>query len=276
MKLHLIQMTSVPDVQSNLAFVEASLEQAQDVLEGGIVVLPECFALFGGRDIDNLAIAEHIGEGPVQTQLANLAKQFKVYLVAGSFPTKTDSPEKFSASCLVFSPTGELVTDYQKIHLFDVQVADGTGSYLESRTTEPGNKVVSFDTEFGRVGVAICYDLRFPALFQELAKQQVELVVLPSAFTQKTGEAHWHLLLQARAVENQFYIAGCNQTGVHANGRETYGHSLVADAWGNIISDAGTAPGLYSTELNLQKSADIREKMPVRRHNRFESNLRRK
>jgi nitrilase len=182
---------------------------------------------------------------------------------------------KFYASCLVFGSNGEQLAHYQKIHLFDVQVADGTGNYLESKSTEPGNKVVVFDTDFGRIGVAICYDLRFPGLFQKLAELGAEAVVLPSAFTQKTGEAHWQMLLQARAVENQFYMIGCNQSGRHLNGRETYGHSMVVDPWGRVIGDAGTHLGLVTVKIDSQNSQQIREKMPVRHHNRFETQLRR-
>lgn len=273
MRIHLLQMCSEPNVTANLNFVRQCLQQHAETLKGGIVLLPECFALFGGKDKENLAIAEVIGSGSTQQQLSELANEFNVYIIAGSFPTQSNIQDKFFASCLVYSPQGELICDYQKIHLFDVQVADGTGSYLESKTTEPGNKVVCFDTPHGRIGLAICYDLRFPGLFQSLAKQGVDVIVLPSAFTQKTGEAHWHTLLKARAIENQIFVAGCNQSGTHANGRETYGHSLVISPWGDVMFDAQKQLGLFTVELPLTDIQPIRNKMPIQIHNRFNTEL---
>jgi predicted amidohydrolase len=273
MKAFVIQMTSVPDVQNNIAFVEQCLTSYpnQHELRNSIVVLPECFALFGGRDKDNLGIAENIGSGPIQTQLARLAVKFELYLVAGSMPTTSENSAKFYASTLVFAPSGKLIADYQKIHLFDVEVSDSTGSYLESNSTEPGQNVVCFDTEFGKVGLAICYDLRFPGLFQALREQGVVAIVLPSAFTETTGQAHWQPLIQARAIENQVFMIASDQNGVHSNGRETHGHSMIVSPWGKVLCNAKRENGLFGSTLDIDELKKIRKKMPVAQHNHFVS-----
>jgi len=233
--------------------------------------LPECFAFFGGKESDNLNLAETLGSGAVQTHLSQLASRYSCYLVAGSFPIKTEAGRRYKPICLVYGPNGELLCHYQKIHLFDVDVADGTKRYRESDGAEPGQDVVTFDTPWGRVGVAICYDLRFPGLFQQLRDKGAELVVLPSAFTEKTGDAHWHILMRARAVENQYFMLGCNQVGTHANGRETYGHSLVVDPWGDVLLDMEQEIGTAFTTLEKDKLETIRRQMPVANHNRFHS-----
>jgi len=265
-----IQMQSVPDVDANLTFVEAQMAACNDI-QGSLVLLPECFAYFGGPDGMNLKIAEDLGHGPVQTRLSALAKQHRCYLVAGSFPIATESGKRFKPMCLVFSPEGKRICEYQKIHLFDVEVADGTKQYRESDSAEPGEMLACFDTPWGRVGLAICYDLRFAGLFQNLTQQGAELIVLPSAFTQTTGAAHWHILLQARAIENQVFVAGCNQSGVHENGRETYGHSLVVDPWGTILIDAKEEIGAKGAVIDKDSLKAVRRKMPVSTHNRFNS-----
>ncbi|MFC6441190.1 carbon-nitrogen hydrolase family protein [Bowmanella sp. JS7-9] len=266
--LMVLQMTSCPDVESNLAFVESQLA-GLTVTEPTMVVLPECFACFGGGDNAQANIAETIGNGPVQQRLAQLAKTFGVWIVAGSFPTRNSFDHRFSASCLVFNDQGELIADYQKIHLFDVQVADNTGRYAESASTQPGNKIVCFDSPFGRVGVAICYDLRFAGLFQAMG--EIDVLVLPAAFTAVTGQAHWLPLLRARAIELQCYVAAANQTGIHANGRQTYGHSSVISPWGEVLVELPAATGLVGTKIDYALLADIRQRMPVGQHNCFRS-----
>lgn len=272
-----LQMTSTPDVKENLAFVRSALlEKSRTLgagLHGSIVVLPECFACFGGKDNLNLGIAEETGNGSVQLELADIAKEFGIYLVAGSFPTKSQNKNKFLATCLVFDPSGMLIADYQKIHLFDVEVDDNTGSYRESDSTQAGNKLVVFDTPAGKVGVAICYDLRFPGLFQELRSLGANTIVLPSAFTELTGDAHWLPLIQARAIENQLYMVAANQNGVHQNGRQTFGHSVVVSPWGNILVNAERQNGLFGAALDMVKLQEIRSKMPVFVHNQFKSRL---
>lgn len=273
MKLFNLQMTSVPDVEQNLAEVTVLLEKSAEQVKGHIVVLPECFAFFGGKDRQQFAISEPISHGPIYSKLSEIAKRFEICLVAGSVPVNCEVPDKFSNTCFVFGPDGEALAEYQKIHLFDVQVGDNTGSYRESETAEAGNKVSVFEYRGVKIGIAICYDLRFAGLFQQLERAGAEVVVLPSAFTQKTGEAHWHTLIGARAIENQCYFAGCNQVGVHQNGRQTYGHSLIVDPWGQILSDAGSQVGLFGADIDLDKLKQIRMAMPVASHNRFQSKL---
>lgn len=273
-KVFNLQMTSAPNVEENISTVRGLLEANAGDVNGHIVVLPECFALFGGKESDSLAIVQPIGEGELQSSLAAIAREFNIYLVAGSMPITGNDSKKFKNVCLVYGPTGELVVDYQKIHLFDVTVADGTKNYRESDTAEAGNKLAFFKVGELKVGVAICYDLRFPGLFQMLKQDfAVDLILLPSAFTKTTGAAHWHTLVQARAIETQCYFAACNQVGRHQNGRETFGHSLIVDPWGQIKSDAKLDIGLFGADLDTNYLAQIRSQMPVAEHNRISYKL---
>lgn len=217
-----IQMNSSESVADNLQFVEKQLQNLQ-AQRPCLVVLPECFACFGGKEDTILNIAEDLGHGPIQQKLKAMAKQYDVWLVAGSMPITCGLQNKYTASCLLIDNAGNLVEEYQKIHLFDVQVADNTGSYLESRTTQGGSKLVVTNTPFGVLGMAICYDVRFAGMFQAMAEiSQLDILTLPAAFTQRTGQAHWDALLTARAIENQCYLVAANQTGEHGNKRQTY------------------------------------------------------
>lgn len=273
-KVFNLQMTSAPNVEENISTVQSLLNERADEVSGNIVVLPECFAYFGGKESGSFDIVQPIGAGQLQADLANIARKFKIYLVAGSMPITGNDSKKFKNVCLVFGPTGELVLDYQKIHLFDVTVADGTKNYRESDTAEAGDRLAIFKVGELNVGIAICYDLRFPGLFQILRQDfEVDLILLPSAFTKTTGAAHWHTLVQARAIETQCYVAACNQVGRHQNGRETYGHSLIVDPWGQILSDAKLDIGLYSAELDINYLAQVRRQMPVAEHNRIDYKL---
>lgn len=269
-KLVAIQMVSEPDVDKNLQQVRVQLQQ----LEAGqdyLVVLPECFAFFGGGDARMLDIAETKGQGKIQQCLSDMAREFKVWIVAGTIPLLNQQGDKFTASCLLIDSLGEVVTEYQKIHLFDVEVADNTGSYLESRYTQAGQHLSVVDTPFGRLGLAVCYDVRFPGLFQAMG--QVDILALPAAFTKVTGEAHWHSLLKARSIENQCYLVAAGQGGVHANGRETYGHSLILSPWGETLAEIRCGAGLVTSAFDLTRTLQIRQKMPVAGHNRFRSNF---
>jgi nitrilase len=242
-----------------------------------LVVLPEGALCFAGAEDANLQLQEPLGlqeqaVQPVQFQLSALAKKFAVYLLVGTFPTTTSDPKRFAASSLLFSPQGLLIADYQKIHLFDALISDGTGQYLESAKTMPGEKITL--AELGehselKLGMAVCYDMRFPGLFQALARRGMNVLALPSAFTTVTGDAHWHTLLRARAIETQSFVIAPAQTGRHQNGRETYGHSLIIDPWGRILADAGTAPGLIYADIDLMQASELRERMPLLHHNRF-------
>lgn len=295
MKAYNLQMTSSPNVNENLAFIERELTRLGPELANQLVVLPECFSCFGGKEYANFEVAElqwqlntkfdeaesHLTTTPVQNTLSRLANEHKIYLVAGTFPIKVNAIDneqnrdgnKVKPTTLVYAPDGRLMTSYQKIHLFDVDVNDNTGSYRESDTWQAGEQLSYFDTPWGRVGLAICYDVRFPSLFQKLAELGCQAIVLPSAFTQKTGQAHWQVLIQARAIENQVYMVACDQTGTHANHRNTFGHSLVVNPWGEILSNAQDRLGLFGAEMNLETLHSVRASMPLQQHNQFSVNL---
>lgn len=270
-----LQMNSVPDHKTNLKMIRTQLSEKKHEIKNSLVLLPECFAYFGGGEKGHFRIAESLNDpnAEIQNYLADLAAEFEIYLIAGTFPIKSEGDRRVLPMTLVFSPKGELVSKYQKLHLFDVDVGDATGSYRESSTWQPGEEIGYFDCEWGRIGLTICYDLRFPSLYQKLARLGCQAIVVPSAFTQTTGAAHWHVLLRARAIENQVYMIATNQTGVHNNDRETYGHSLIVDPWGDVLVDAKKELGLFGVELNKDKLDKIRAAMPVGKHNRFSVEL---
>lgn len=265
-----LQMTSTPNVDENLDNVAKEMAAA-NIEINSLVVLPECFACFGGKDKGQLAIAENKGEGLIQQRLSALAAQYQCYIVSGTFPVKTDNPEKFSAACMLYGTEGEVLADYRKIHMFDVSVNDNTGSYRESATTQAGTEVVTINTPIGNIGLAVCYDVRFPGLFSAMG--DIDILVLPAAFTQRTGEAHWHALLQARAIEKQCFVVAANQSGVHANGRETYGHSIVLSPWGETLAERKTDVGFVAAKVDIAERETIKQNMPVAEHNRFRSHF---
>ncbi|WP_158965662.1 carbon-nitrogen hydrolase family protein [Paraglaciecola sp. L3A3] len=268
-----IQMTSTPDVAENLQFVEQQLLDLP-AQRPCLVVLPECFACFGAEDNKAFDIAEVKGNGPVQDRLSELAKEFNVWIVAGSFPLLCKTPNKYTASCLLFNNLGEIIDEYQKIHLFDVTVSDNTGTYKESRFTQAGNSLTVVSTPFGNLGLAVCYDIRFAAMFVAMSQQMpMDVLALPAAFTQQTGLAHWQSLLAARAIENQCYLIAADQTGIHANQRQTYGHSCIISPWGEVLANLPTDTGLIHSQINHNLLDDIRSKMPVHQHNQFRSQL---
>ena len=268
-----MQMTSSPLVEDNLLYVEQQLKLLP-TRRPCLVVLPECFACFGGGDKVMLDIAEDLHLGPIQQTLKQFAKQYDIWLVAGSLPIRCPSTNKFTASCLLINEHGEIIEEYQKIHLFDVQVADNTGTYLESRYTQAGNTLAVIDTPFGKLGLAICYDIRFAGMFMAMSQiAQLDVLTLPAAFTQQTGQAHWHSLLRARAIENQCYIVAANQTGKHRNKRQTYGHSCIISPWGETLAELPHDTGMIHAQIDHQLLADIRINMPAYQHNKFRSHL---
>jgi predicted amidohydrolase len=254
-----------------------NLQQIRDLLtqipteRPQLVVLPEGVMCFDGPVDANQRLQEPLGAGEWQQQLAALASEFSIYLLVGTFPTQTADANKFAASSLLFAPEGNLIADYQKIHLFDADVADGTASYRESNRTAAGQKVTVAELPGLKLGMAVCYDMRFPGLFQAMLQQGMTVLALPSAFTTVTGAAHWHTLLRARAIETQSFVIAPAQTGCHQQGRQTYGHSLIIDPWGTVLADAGETPGLISVAVDLTEVSALRAKMPVQRHNRFTS-----
>ncbi|WP_111978304.1 carbon-nitrogen hydrolase family protein [Algibacillus agarilyticus] len=272
-----LQLNSSPDLQANFSAVYALCQQLKEA-EHRLVVLPECWAIFGGIEAAQLEQAETLGQGPIQTFLANLAQEFGLWLVSGTIPIKADpikagsikaSNNKFYAACLVFNPQGRCVAQYNKIHLFDVEVADNTQHYLESKYTQAGQDIVVLETPFAKIGLAVCYDVRFPELFRVMQNQGADIICLPSAFTFLTGEAHWQPLIQARAIENQCFMVAAGQTGTHRNGRKTWGHSLIVDGWGKRLAQATEEPCIVQTLVDLTSLTAIRAKMPNKQHRKI-------
>ncbi len=263
-----IQMVSGSDVDRNLRVAERLIHEA--VQAGAqLVLLPENFALFESKQLFQLAVDEE-KTGRINSWLSELSKSLNIWLFAGSFPVLSETPgsQKVRSALLVYNPKGEIVGRYDKRHLFDVEVSDGQGSYRESAVIEPGNELIVVDTDVGRVGLSICYDLRFPDHFWQLREQGAEIIVVPSAFTKVTGNAHWEVLLRARAVETQCFILGANQGGVHSPTRETSGESMVIDPWGVVLSRCGTGEAMGVAELDFALLRQVRQQMPVLLHRR--------
>ena len=261
MKVAAIQMISGPVVADNLQ--RAALLIAQAASAGAqLVALPEYFPLIGASDADRLDARETDQHGPIQTFLALAAKQHGLWLVGGSLPMLANDPQKMRNTCLVFNPQGLRVARYDKIHLFGFR--QGEEAYDEAATIEAGQQIVSVDLPFGRVGIAICYDLRFPELFRAMG--EIDLLVLPAAFTETTGSAHWELLLRARAVENQCYVLASAQGGRHPNGRMTHGNSMLIDPWGDIVARMDKGEGVIAGDLEKSRIVDIRGRLPALAH----------
>jgi nitrilase len=265
MKIAAVQMISGPDVAPNLATAARLIADAA-AAGAQLVTLPEYFPLIGATDADRLAAREVDGNGPIQDFLALTARQHGLWLIGGSIPLMADNPAKLRNSCLVFDPQGKRVARYDKIHLFGFK--KGEEAYDEAATIERGDQVVAFDSPFGRIGIAICYDLRFPELFRSMAQlpNAVDLLVLPAAFTETTGRAHWELLLRARAVENQCYVLAAAQGGQHPNGRMTHGNSMVIDPWGEVLARMDKGEGVVLAELDRQRLVDTRSSLPALKH----------
>lgn len=273
-----IQLTSTPDVDHNLHVIEQQLKQLRKehsgVNEQLLVVLPECCLFFGGQDKAQLTLAEQtFTTHSLSKSLANLAKKYQCFLVAGSIPLWLPEQQKFTNSCQMFSPVGELLCQYNKIHLFDVDVDDSEKCYRESKYTKAGNHVSLAELPFANVGLTICYDLRFPELFRQLTVLGAEIICVPAAFTKVTGKAHWLPLLQARAIENQVYIVAAGQQGIHQNGRETWGHSIIIDPWGETQALLESGVGYISAPFKANRINDVRTNIPVAKHNQFSVRL---
>ena len=262
-----IQMTSGRDVTVNLR--EAGRLMAKAAAQGAqLIVLPENFALMARDDAERLAAGEVDGSGRIQDFLADKAQTLKAWIVGGTLPVLA-SRERVHARCPVYNPQGRRVAHYDKIHLFDVEVGGGE-SYHESARTEAGTKPVVVTTPFGKLGLAVCYDLRFPELFRALEAQGATLFAVPSAFTRTTGERHWALLTRTRAVENLCFMIAAAQAGRHENGRETWGHSLIADPWGELLAERRTAdPGVVTATLDPAHQTRLRTKFPALKHRRL-------
>ncbi len=258
-------MASGPDVEANL--LEAGrLIGAVAEAGAGLVVLPENFALMGRTEFDKLDCMENVGNGMIQQFLADSARRNSVWIVGGTLPIVASVSGKIRASCLVFDDQGQQVARYDKMHLFDVDVPGTDEQYRESDTIEAGTEPVVLNTPFGRLGIAVCYDLRFPELFRRMLSSGVEIIVLPAAFTEKTGAAHWDVLVRARAVENLCYVVAAAQGGFHVNGRQTHGRSMIVDPWGKVLDKKDTGPGYVLARIDLQLLNRLRSSFPVLDH----------
>jgi nitrilase len=265
MKAAALQMTSGPDVEANLAEARLLLEEAH-AADARVAVLPENFAFMGIHDADKLAVGESLGGGPIQDFLAATAQRLGLWVIAGTIPIRVAGDARVAAALLVYNAQGERVARYDKIHLFDVEIPERAESYRESANMAPGKTPVVVDTPIGRVGLAVCYDVRFPELFRNLSAQGAQVFVLPSAFTAPTGRAHWETLLRARAIENLCHMIAPAQSGFHANGRETYGDSMIVDHWGRILGRLPRGRGCVSADIDLIRQAEARESFPALLH----------
>ena len=267
MKLAAVQMASGPQVAANLNEAERLIAKAA-AAGAKLVVLPENFAIMAMRDEDRLAVAERDGAGPIQEFLANTARQHGLWLVGGTIPVQARDVGRVRAACLLFNDHGERVARYDKIHLFDVKLDNGE-EYNESRAIEPGDAVVVADTPFGRLGLSVCYDLRFPELYRQLLDRGAQLIAAPSAFTLHTGRAHWEVLVRARAIENLVTMVAAAQGGYHVNGRETYGDSMIVNSWGEVLDRLPRGSGVVQAEYDGRQAENTRTRFPSIHHRRL-------
>jgi predicted amidohydrolase len=263
MKVSAIQLNSQPDFEQNLEMTYDLVKKAAGK-GANLVALPENFA-FMGDEQKRLEQAEEISKA-VERDLMEWAKEFEVYLLGGGYPVPAGNGKVYNRARLI-NPKGENIAEYNKIHLFDVELSEKE-TYRESDMVQAGSEIVVADLpEFGmKAGLSICYDVRFPELYREMAKQGAHILFVPAAFTRPTGKAHWETLLKARAIENSVFVVAPAQTGKHGARRETYGHALIIDPWGNILADAGEEPGMAMDELNLDDLKEVRRKLPALEH----------
>ena len=256
-----IQMASSPQVSSNL--IEAERLIALAATQGAkIVVLPEYFCIMGIKDIDKVQVREKPNDGPIQSFLSKMARDHKIWLIGGTIPLTSNFPNKVRNSCLVYNDKGVQVARYDKIHLFGLDL--GTEHYHEENTIESGDQVVSVDTPYGKIGLSVCYDLRFPELYRAMG--HVDMIVIPSAFTETTGKAHWEPLIRARAIENLCYVIAPAQGGYHLSGRETHGNSMIVDPWGVILDRLPRGSGVVIANINRDYQTSLRKSLPALKH----------
>jgi len=263
-----VQMATGPDPDANLREAERLIRGAAEA-GAELVVLPENFGFMGKSHRDLLGQQERDGAGRLQSFLSATAARYGIWLVGGTIPLATQAPGHVRAACLVFDGHGERVARYDKIHLFDVDVPDTDETYRESATIEPGDDILVIDSPCGRLGVAVCYDLRFPELFRHMLAGGVELLAIPASFTAATGKAHWATLVRARAIENLAYVIAAAQGGCHANGRETYGRSMILDPWGSVLDQLPRGAGFICCPLDRDAQASVRRSFPVLEHRRL-------
>ncbi len=259
-----IQMASGPSVSANLEEATRLIEDAV-AQHARLVVLPEYFCIFGMRDTDKLSVMEKPGDGQIQSFLSATAERLGIWLVGGSVPLESPDPAKVYNSCLVYADDGQQVARYDKIHLFGLSM--GHENYAEEKTIAAGNEVVTLDSPFGRIGLSICYDLRFPELFRKMTN--ADIILAPAAFTAVTGRAHWEVLVRARAIENLAYVIAPAQGGYHVNGRETNGDSMIVDPWGIVVKRLPRGSGAVVAKLDPEYQARIRASLPALKHRKL-------
>jgi len=263
-----IQMASGPNIDANLIEAGRSIQAAAEA-GARLIVLPENFALMGLSETDNLKFAEKEGSGKIQDFLSEQAEKNKAWIVGGTTPVVADEPDKINAACLVYDDQGKQVARYDKIHLFDVEIIDSGENYTESMTIKPGNEAIVVDSPFGKLGLAICYDLRFPELFRTLLDKGAEIFVVPSAFTAITGRAHWEVIVRARAIENLSFVIAAAQGGYHVSGRETFGDSMIVDPWGTVLDRLPSGSGFVVADIDEDRLKNIRRNFPAIDHRKI-------
>jgi deaminated glutathione amidase len=256
-----IQMASGPNVKGNLEEASRLIDMACSI-GVRIVVLPEYFAIMGMKDTDKINVREKHGDGPIQQWMSATAAKHRIWLIGGSIPIEASVPNKVRNTCLVYDREGKEVARYDKIHLFNLAL--GSENFSEERTIEAGDKVVVVESPYGRIGLSICYDLRFPELYRAMG--EVDMIVVPSAFTATTGKAHWEALIRARAIENLAYVIAPAQGGFHVNGRETHGDSMIVDPWGMVLDHLPRGSGVVVAGINPQYQQTIRKSLPALTH----------
>ena len=253
-----IQMVSEPDVAPNLAAAARLIAQAAG--EGArLVALPEFFCILGRHESDKVKVRERDGAGPIQDFLAQAAQRNRVWMIGGTVPLECGDPARVRSACLVYDDSGRRIARYDKMHLFAYRT--GTESYDESRTIEPGSEPRAIESPFGRLGLSVCYDLRFPELYRRF--ERIDAWFAPSAFTATTGAAHWETLVRARAIENLCYVVAPAQGGLHRNGRRTHGHTMVVDPWGEIVAERAEGEGFVLAEIDSGRLAEVRQSLPA-------------
>ncbi len=267
-----IQMASGPNVGANLTEAARLISRAVDA-GAELLVLPENFAIMGLHEEDKVKVRETYGQGPIQDFLAEQAHQHRVWIVGGTIPLTAKDSQHVRAACLLFDDEGGVKARYDKVHLFDVHLSESKETYDESTTTEPGETSTVVDTPFGRLGLAVCYDLRFPELFRRLSDEGAEIFAIPSAFTAITGRAHWEVLVRARAIENLCYVIAAAQGGYHVNGRETHGDSMIVDPWGRVLDRLPRGSGFVVSSVDIVKVRNTRRNFPVLEHRKIPCKL---
>lgn len=261
-----LQMVSTQELDDNLAAAARLIREAADA-GAEFAMLPEYFPIISDDETAKTHVREKFGEGPIQAFLRDQARSHNIWLMGGTLPLDCGDPRRVYNTCLLYNPAGEVVARYDKIHLFDVNVdSEGRESYCESQTISPGNEVVVAETPFARIGMSVCYDLRFPELYRQLVARNASVITVPSAFTYTTGKRHWETLLKARAVENLCYVIASNQGGQNTPKRSTWGHSMIIGPWGDILACIDEGPGIAVADLDFTELRSLRRSFPALQH----------